>query len=162
MNWTDANAWAAGLSYYDVVRDVTYDDWRLPTSRPIDGNSFNIAISNDGTTDRGYARTTTDGSDGGWRDAGGTPVSELGYMYYVNLGNFGKCDEDLSGCTTTTRDWGLNDSGPFTNYSFDTIQDILGRYATGADLPNEIEVELLEGLDHGPDELIDPDAFDLD
>ena len=25
-------AWADGLSIYDAVRDVTYDDWRLPTT----------------------------------------------------------------------------------------------------------------------------------
>jgi hypothetical protein len=30
MIWTTANAWAAGLSYFDSVRNVTYDDWRLP------------------------------------------------------------------------------------------------------------------------------------
>ena len=148
MTWTEANSWAAGLSYYDVVRDVTYEDWRLPTSSPIDSLNFNIAVSNDGTTDQGYARTTTNGLDGGWRDADGTPVSELGYMYYVNLSNFGKCDENLSGCTTFTRDWGLNDTAQFTNFSFDTIESILGRYATGADLSNEIEVALLDGRDY--------------
>jgi hypothetical protein len=142
MTWTEANAWAAGLSYYDVVRDVTYDDWRLPTMSPIDGNSFNTTISNDGTTDLGFARTTTDGSDGGWRDSSGTPVSELGYMYYVNLGNFGKCDPDLPGCTTTTRNWGLNYTGPFTNFSHITIESILGRYATSTDFFNEIDAGL--------------------
>ena len=30
MSWTNANAWAAGLSYFDSVRNVTYEDWRLP------------------------------------------------------------------------------------------------------------------------------------
>lgn len=30
MYWDDANAWAEGLSYYDSVRGVTYDDWRMP------------------------------------------------------------------------------------------------------------------------------------
>jgi hypothetical protein len=35
MNWDDAQAWAGGLSYYDSVRDVSYDDWRLPiTTQP--------------------------------------------------------------------------------------------------------------------------------
>jgi hypothetical protein len=149
MNWTDANAWAAGLSYYDVVRDVSYEDWRLPMSSPIDSLAFNIAISNDGTTDQGYARTTTDGSDGGWRDASGTPVSELGYMFYVNLASLGKCDPDgnVDPCNLQSGS-GLNDTGLFTNFSFNTIESILGRYATGTDLLNEAEVGILDGRDY--------------
>jgi len=149
MSWTEANAWAAGLSYYDAVRDVTYDDWRLPTLSPIDGINFNITISNDGTTDQGYARTTTDGLDGGWRDIFGTPASELGYMFYVNLASKGKCDPDgnVDPCNLQSGR-GLNDTGLFTNFSFNTIEDILGRYATGTDLLNEAEVGLLDGLDY--------------
>ena len=34
MNWSAANAWAAGLSYFDSVRNVTWTDWRLPTVNP--------------------------------------------------------------------------------------------------------------------------------
>jgi hypothetical protein len=30
MTWAMAINWAAGLSYYDNVRNVTYSDWRLP------------------------------------------------------------------------------------------------------------------------------------
>ncbi|MBI5783186.1 MAG: DUF1566 domain-containing protein, partial [Gammaproteobacteria bacterium] len=32
MNWNDAMTWASNFSYYDSVRNVTYTDWRLPTS----------------------------------------------------------------------------------------------------------------------------------
>ena len=32
MIWEQAKSWAANLSYYDSVRGVTYDDWRMPTS----------------------------------------------------------------------------------------------------------------------------------
>jgi hypothetical protein len=32
MAWASATSWATNLSYYDSVRGVTYDDWRLPTS----------------------------------------------------------------------------------------------------------------------------------
>ena len=32
MNWNNAMAWASNLSYYDSVRNVTYTDWRLPTT----------------------------------------------------------------------------------------------------------------------------------
>ncbi len=101
MGWDAANNWVANLEYYDSVRGVTYDDWRLPTMSPINGTIFNTSYSNNATTDSGYAPTTTDGSDGGWRNVAGNPVSEMGHMYYVNLAN-------QSGS-------GLNNKGDFTN-----------------------------------------------
>jgi hypothetical protein len=134
MDWYEANTWVAGLSYYDAVRDVTYDDWRLPTMSPIDGNIYNTTETNNATSDAGYARTTTDGSDGGWRDISGTPVSEFGYMYYVNLGNFGRYHPDSDPCNIQSG-WGLNNIGLFTNFSHLEIEteDSLGRYATGTE-----------------------------
>ena len=32
MTWNNAMTWASNFSYYDSVRNVTYTDWRLPTS----------------------------------------------------------------------------------------------------------------------------------
>lgn len=32
MTWQSAMDWAANLAYRDGIRNVTYDDWRLPTS----------------------------------------------------------------------------------------------------------------------------------
>jgi len=114
MPWLNAMTWTSNLSYYDSVRDVTYDDWRLPTMSPVNGIDFQSGFSTDGTKDLGYAATTTDGSDGGWRDASGAPVSEMGHMYYVNLANLGMCDPSLPFCTEQA-DWGLNYTGPFIN-----------------------------------------------
>jgi hypothetical protein len=54
-----ANEWAEGLVYFDTVRNVEIDNWRLPT------------VINDFSS-LGY---DTDGSH-----------SELAYMYYMNLG----------------------------------------------------------------------------
>ena len=31
MTWSQAVTWASGLSYHDPIRDVIWDDWRLPT-----------------------------------------------------------------------------------------------------------------------------------
>ena len=62
MSWFDANDWAAQLEYGG------YDDWRLPTT--VDGK---YQFGWDGTTTAGYNITT----------------SEMGYMYYENLGNKG-------------------------------------------------------------------------
>lgn len=30
--YPNATAWVSNLSYYDSVRNVTYDDWRLPAT----------------------------------------------------------------------------------------------------------------------------------
>lgn len=71
MTWNAAKTWATNLSYYDSVRKVTYDDWRLASNTPV-GADWNYRNSNAGTTDAGYNITS--------------PHSELSYMYYVNLG----------------------------------------------------------------------------
>jgi hypothetical protein len=59
MTWADANAFADGVQFYDSVRNVTWDDWRLPT-------------------------TVNAPSSAGWDTTGLS--SELAFMYYVNLG----------------------------------------------------------------------------
>ena len=110
MAWVDANAWAAGLSVNGV------SGWRLPTLSPVNGSSFDVNRSTDGTTDNGNAATTTttEGTDGGWRDGSNNPVSEMGHMFYVTLGNLGRCDPALPWCTVRP-EWGLTNSGPFSN-----------------------------------------------
>jgi len=30
LNWEDALSWADDLAYYDSVRDITWNDWRMP------------------------------------------------------------------------------------------------------------------------------------
>ncbi len=90
MLWQNAVNWAAGLEYYDSVRNVTWTDWRLP--KTVDGIwVFGV----DGTTTAGYNITT----------------SEMGYMYYVNLGNLGYYDKKGN----FQPDYGLKNSGPFVN-----------------------------------------------
>jgi len=61
MDWNTAMAWAAGLSYFDTVRNTTYTDWRLPT-----------ALNQDGSGPCGPGFNCTN--------------SELGHMFYDNLG----------------------------------------------------------------------------
>jgi hypothetical protein len=47
MTKNEAVAWAEGLSVYDTVRDVTWDDWRLPTTlQPDPSCSRQSSISN--------------------------------------------------------------------------------------------------------------------
>jgi hypothetical protein len=112
MDWDGANLWAANQTIGG------FDGWRLPTMSPIDGVAFNTTRTNNATSDSGYAYTTTDGTDGGWRDGGGTPVSELGHMFYVTLGNLGFCepnDAQPNGCGGRGADFGLVNTGLFTN-----------------------------------------------
>lgn len=115
MDWNTANAWIAKLNGADAFG---FSDWRLPTLSPgplASTTSLTPSFSNNGTTDVGFAKTTTDGSDGGWRDSSGTPVSEMGYMYYVNLANLGLCapdDADPKSCVVQSG-WGLVNTAPF-------------------------------------------------
>jgi hypothetical protein len=90
MTWDVAVAWADGLAYYDSVRDVTWTDWRQPTT--VDGPAV---YGVDGTTTAGFNITT----------------SEMGYMYYVNLGNLGYYDK----AGNFQPGYGLNNTGPFNN-----------------------------------------------
>lgn len=71
MNHADATAWAASLNVFGVT------GWRLPTTAPVNGTAFQNATSFNGSTDNGYN--------------GSTAVSEMGYMFYQNLGMKGYC-----------------------------------------------------------------------
>lgn len=78
MTWNQAMTWADNLSYYDSVRGVTYDDWRLP--KIVDTGSSGCNWANSGT-DCGYNVQTV---DTGTNPA--TVYSELAHMYHNNLG----------------------------------------------------------------------------
>lgn len=69
MNWTQANMWANTLNYGGYS-----SGWRLARNSPVNGteSGWNYTDSNNGSSDVGYNIRST--------------VSELGYMYYVNLG----------------------------------------------------------------------------
>ncbi len=101
------------------MRNRTLTGWRLPTVEPI-GASFDRSFSNNATTDTGYAKTTTGGADGGWRDVAGNPVSEMGHMYYVDLANKGYCTPDDGNPVSCyllqpQPGWGLVNTDPFIN-----------------------------------------------
>ncbi|MBZ0070843.1 MAG: DUF1566 domain-containing protein [Gammaproteobacteria bacterium] len=63
MDWQNAVSWAMNLSYYDSVRNVTYDDWRLPTTLEPDPS---CQQTNDGLIN--------------------CTGSELGHLFYNELG----------------------------------------------------------------------------
>ena len=109
LDQASAIAWAAGLDINGIK------GWRLPANTPVNGSTYVLSLSNDGSTDWGYAATTTDGTDGGWRDASGKPVSEMGHMFYVTLGNRGMCDPAVPfpACSIQPGS-GLTNTGPFS------------------------------------------------
>jgi hypothetical protein len=88
MEFYTASQWAASLSIDGVT------GWRLPRTTLIHGFpiiSLDTYFSNDGSTNVGtsYKGSATPGE--GWRTLSGGYASELGYMYYDNLGNVGAC-----------------------------------------------------------------------
>lgn len=101
MSWADAITWAVNLSYFDSVRNVTYTDWRLPT-----------------TTDTGAPGCPAfaySGTDCGFNVDPAS--SEIAHLFFTELGN-------MSGYTaggvfrggTSGVDYGLVNTGPFTNF----------------------------------------------
>jgi len=71
MNWTDANTWAANLSFTDGVS--VYDNWRLPTTLQPDASCG----SQSGGDSFGYDCTG----------------SEMGHLFYSELG--GTADQSI-------------------------------------------------------------------
>lgn len=109
MPWFEATIWAGNLSYFDAVRNVTYDDWRLPTTTDIHyGNS-------------GYGWWGCDwaysGTDCGYNVDPAS--SEMAHLFFTELGNL-----SVFAPSGATRDgssgvnWGLVNSGPFINFQF--------------------------------------------
>ena len=47
MYWAEANSWVEGLVYYDAIRNLSYNDWRLP-SADVNGDTFVLACQNSG------------------------------------------------------------------------------------------------------------------
>ena len=79
MSWADAVEYAANLSDYDPVRNVIWSDWRLPRTLPVNGVAYQSEHSIDGSTDNGFNISSL--------------ASELGYMFYVNLGGLAFTDK---------------------------------------------------------------------
>ncbi len=66
MTWGAAQTWVGNLDYQG------YSDWRLPTISPLNGSTYDLSVSYDGTSDIGYSNSNL--------------ASELGYLFHVNLG----------------------------------------------------------------------------
>ncbi len=100
MTWQDAMDWAAGVVYHDTVRNVDWDDWRLPKMLPVNGTAFDLTYNYQGQTDNGYNIIS--------------PASELSYMYYVNLNGVPLVDTNGN---VNAGGAGIADPSPFTGIS---------------------------------------------
>lgn len=98
MSYALATRWVQNLAYYDPVRDVTWGNWRLPRTMPVDGVAFNHEHEIDGSSDNGFNISS--------------PMSELGYHFFVNLN--GIAYTDIFG-NYPQPNYGLNETGPFLN-----------------------------------------------
>jgi hypothetical protein len=86
--WQNQNNWASGLTV--TFEGIIFNDWRLPAT--VDGP---WVFGYDGTTTAGYNITN----------------SEMGHLFYTELGNKGRYD------TSGNPQWGygLTNKGPFNN-----------------------------------------------
>jgi hypothetical protein len=108
MTWYEATNW---ITYLNDNNYLGYNDWRLPEVNPVNGVSYDYGLSYDGSTDVGY-NISAPGSA-----YEGNTASEFAYLYYYELGNLGYYDTSGSGSQSG---WGLNDTGPFTNFTDNT------------------------------------------
>jgi hypothetical protein len=109
MNWNQAATWAANLSYYDAARNVTYTDWRLPTTTNL--GSFG-------------AQCTYGGTDCGYNSVG----SEMSHLFYTELGNVGL----YSTTGATQPGYAYMKTAPFINLYLQSTPYWSTEYAPGA------------------------------
>jgi hypothetical protein len=126
FNYANANAWADNLVYGG------YDDWRLPTLRPVNGgtqfSSVDAGARFDGSSDYGFNIAFPGGVSAGFTG------NELAYMFYVNLGNLAQFRTDGSQRPGSRgADWGLVNTSfidaltgervPFLNLRYEDVFD---------------------------------------
>jgi hypothetical protein len=133
FNYADANRWADNLVYGG------FDDWRLPTLRPVNGgtqfSSVDAGARYNGSSDYGFniAFPGRGADDPASRSAGFTG-NELAHMFHVNLGNLAQFKVDASQRPGREgADWGLVNTSfvdaltgerkPFINLRYEDVFD---------------------------------------
>lgn len=111
MAFNNAYTWLNAMNSYEGAGYLGFNDWRLPSSSPVDGVAFSDILSINGSTDTSYNISAVNSA---YPD---TTVSELSYMFYNNLSNQGSVD--VSGqsndCRAVAPDFCLSNTGPFSN-----------------------------------------------
>jgi hypothetical protein len=131
MDWFEANAWIGALNASSYLG---FNGWRLPRSTPINGSSFNLTSTRNGTTDNGTNISAT-----GTLYEGST-ASELAYLYYNTLGHLrGGFDIDgtdlpcaPSGVIVSSNSC-LIENGPFSTYELMSVSQFWTETSIGSD-----------------------------
>lgn len=97
--WANQVAWVESLSLFDPVRNVTWDDWRLPTTTLPDFSCSSYPNSSTGT---------------------GCTGSEMGHLYYNELG--GTADSFLTNTSPFINVQRLGNGAGLFYYSSEVIQ----------------------------------------
>ncbi len=87
MSWNESMAWAANLTYYDSIRGISYDDWRLPSNN---------------LHEFGFGRTASE-------------MGHLNYTELGNKGYYATNGVDHPDWSSYQSDWGLSNTGLFNN-----------------------------------------------
>lgn len=94
MSWDTSQNWIAAMN---AAKYLGFSDWRLPTVVDVGTPGLSGSFY-DGTGDVGYNVTS----------------SEMGHLYYSELGNLGLYS--VSGLNPQPG-WGLKNTGPFSNFT---------------------------------------------
>lgn len=110
LNWYEAVSFASTFVYYDAVRNVNWDNWRLPNKNPLDPAGWKMQISTNGDNDDAYNISAT-----GTMYAG-SKQDELAYTWFNTLGNTSRCPVGAGwgGCSTANVNTIPYNTGPFT------------------------------------------------
>lgn len=120
MNQDGKKAWDAAAAWAEQLTLGGFTDWRLPGVRPINGTEFQMTRTNNGSTDHGYAKTGV-----GWGKA-----SEWGHLFYVTLGNIGRCTPNDSNPVSCS----VQDGHGAVNTAY--FEDIGPTYWANLDVPD--------------------------
>lgn len=108
MTWGGAVHW---INAMNAANHLGFSDWRLPSTRPVNGASFNYSASFNGTTDIGYNVGAPDST------YAGSHSSEMAYLFFSALGDKAICSPfSLADTCTLQSGWGLSNVGTFTNF----------------------------------------------
>ncbi|MEI6153074.1 MAG: DUF1566 domain-containing protein [Deltaproteobacteria bacterium] len=101
MTWNTAMSWAAALSYYDSIRNITWTDWRLPAAPgnielKHEGEMSHLYYTELGNTEGGplsnmgpFAATLSAGFPSYWSGNANITNSSEGVYFYFGAGIYG-------------------------------------------------------------------------
>lgn len=123
MTWATAKSWISGMN---AANYLGFNDWRLPSTGPVNGISMNYGNSYDGTTDNGFNMSAPGTA------YAGSKGSEMAYLFYNELG--GKAYVNTAG-NYVGANFGIDNPSPFIN-----LQSGLGywsgtEYMPGTNIP---------------------------